>query len=319
MSKPPPLTQKQKSILSLLEPQLKLCVVTANFPSAKAIAAEIQELLRPTGHETRLLQAKNWLYETAMESNNIGFAKRGFKGTIEKSSPRTRLHLEALSLISICYLREKNLNKAKTYITRTVGCINNIKSTERRRQFHNRLITRLEEESILIGLKGNVDNLLDVSQVDSETIKLIKTKSEEEILMDMGRSIPEKSVDLLNQVRNAYQLALPAPDRHRLPPPIDTDDPKELGIRTNSAIKRVAWRAICNPESELYQAWSQGLSIVYDKKYISGAIVAAFNSWSITIVMLAASVAALAIKFGAEVFCEKFYPEAMMIDRTDKR
>ncbi|AKB03722.1 hypothetical protein VAA049_2489 [Vibrio cholerae] len=34
--------------------------------------------------------------------------------------------------------------------------------------------------------------------------------------------------------------------------------------------------------------------------------------------MIAASAAALAIKFGAEVFCETFAPKSMMIERVDK-
>lgn len=57
---------------------------------------------------------------------------------------------------------------------------------------------------------------------------------------------------------------------------------------------------------------------MYDKKYIAGAIVASFNSVSISAVMIAASAAALAIKFGAEVFCETFAPSSMMIDRKEK-
>lgn len=60
------------------------------------------------------------------------------------------------------------------------------------------------------------------------------------------------------------------------------------------------------------------MSAVYDKKYIAGAIVASFNSLSISAVMIAASAAALAIKFGVEVFCETFSPNSLMMDRKDK-
>ena len=144
------------------------------------------------------------------------------------------------------------------------------------------------------------------------------TKSENQILIEMGKAIPSKSIDLLSDVRNAYKLRLPAPDRKFLPPPLTEDTKEELGKRANSALKRVAWRALCNPESDMYKAWSQGLSIVYDKKYIAGAIVASFNSFNISATMVAASAAALAIKFGAEVFCETFSPSSMMIDRRDK-
>lgn len=243
----------------------------------------------------------------------------GFEGTIQKSNPKTRLHLEATTLLAICYLREENLDKARNLIINAVENINNIKSDSRRLQFHTRMIQRLEEESILIGLSSNSNgNPLNINEVDLEAIRLIKTKSDNQIYLEMGRAVPQRSIDLLNEVRYTYTLRLTAPDQKILPPPISEENKEELGKRANSALKRVAWRAICTPESEIYKAWSQGLSVVYDKKYITGAIVASFNSSRITLIMIAASASALAIKFGAEVFCETFAPDPMMIDRKDK-
>lgn len=318
MQKPPPLTKEQKEKIAVLEPQLKLCVRSADLAKAKKITVQIQELLRPTGHETMILQAKNWLYETAMESNNLTYAKMGFEGTIQKSSPRTRLNLEATSLLAICYLREQNTEKARELIIKAVENINNIKSDERRKQFHRRLLERLEEESILVGLIDKSASPLELEEVDKEAVRLVMSKSENQILIEMGKAIPQKSIDLLSEVRNAYTLRLPAPDRKTLPPPLTEDTKEELGKRANSALKRVAWRALCSPESEIYKAWTQGLSVVYDKKYIAGAILESFNSFSISAMMIAASATALAIKFGAEVFCEAFAPNSIMIDRRDK-
>lgn len=318
MQSKPILTKEQKEKLAVLEPQLKSCVRSADLGKAKKITAKIQNLLRPTGHETRVLQAKNWLYETAMEANSLTFAKMGFEGTIQKSNPRTRLNLEAASLLAICYLREGNFDKARELIVRSVENINNIASDERREQFHKRLIERLEEESILVGLVDEFSAPLKLKDVDDQAVKLVMTKSENQIYLEMGRAVPQKSVDLLADVRETYTLRLPAPDRKMLPPPISDDNKEELGKRASSALKRVAWRAICSPESDVYKAWSQGLSVVYDKKYIAGAIVASFNSVNISAVMIAASAAALAIKFGAEVFCETFAPSSLMIDRNDK-
>lgn len=315
MPEQPVLTIKQKEKLAILEPQLKSCIRSADLDRAKKITAEIQCLLRPTGHETRILQAKNWLYETSMEANSLTFAKMGFEGTIQKSNKKTRLHLEAISLLAICYLREGNLDRSRDLIVKAVESINNIKSEGRRKQFHGRLIQRLEEESILVGLKDDSGIPLGLEEVDQQAVKLIMTKSENQIYLEMGQAIPKRSIDLLADVRDTYTLRLSGPDRKILPPPIAEENKEELGKRANSALKRVAWRAICSPDSDIYKAWSQGLSVVYDKKYIAGSIVAAFNSVSITAVMIAASAAALAIKFGAEVFCETFEPNSMMIDR----
>jgi hypothetical protein len=312
------LTEDQKSELALFEAQLKLCLKSTDLDRAKRLAAKIQGILRPAGHETRLMQAKNWLFETALEANEIQYARLGFEGTVQKSSPRTRLHLEATALLAICYLRDGNMVRANQLIVEAVKAISNIKSPDRRKQFHRRLLKRLEEESILLGLIDPSAAHLRLDEVNSEIIKLVMTKSEDQILVGMGQAIPRKSIDLLAEVRSSYVLKLPAPDRKLLPPPVTEESKLALGERASSALRRVAWRAICSPDSEIYKAWSQGLSVVYDKKYIAGAIVASFNSWSISAVMLAASAAALAIKFGAEVFCETFSPGSLMIDRRDK-
>ncbi|WCN15332.1 hypothetical protein GV054_21135 [Marinomonas mediterranea] len=318
MPQQPLLSKEQKENLAILEPQLKSCVRSADLERAKRITGKIQNLLRPTGHETRILQAKNWLYETAMEANSLTFAKMGFEGTIQKSNKNTRLHLEAISLLAICYLREANLDRSRDLIIKAVESINNIKSEDRRKQFHRRLIERLEEESILVGLKDESGTPLALEEVDQHTIKLVMTKSENQIYLEMGQAVPQRSIDLLSDVRDTYTMRLPGPDRKLLPSPITEENKEELGKRASSALKRVAWRAVCSPNSEIYKAWSQGLSVVYDKKYIAGAIVASFNSVSISAVMIAASAAALAIKFGAEVFCETFAPNSMMIDRKEK-
>ncbi|WP_411835606.1 hypothetical protein ACLBNB_19230 [Pseudomonas chlororaphis subsp. aurantiaca] len=315
----PNLTTEQKKTLAVLEPQLRLCIKSANLEKAKKITFQIQEILRPTGHETRLLQAKNWLYETAMEANSFHFAIMGFEGTRKKSSPSTRLHLEATALLSICYLREGNLPKARQLVSQSVQSISSIKSIERRKQFHKRFLQRLEEESILSGLIDKTSKPLDIDEVNDQAVLLIKTKSEEEILTEMGKAVPKNSLNLLEEIREAYQLRLPASDRQCLPAPLTEKSKEELGKRASSALKRVAWRALCNPKSEIYKAWNQGLSIVYDKKYIATAIATTFGSYSITATMIAASAVALAFKFGAEVFCETFAPESLMIDKKDKK
>lgn len=65
MGKPKNLTKEQKEKLSVLEPMLQKATDSGNYEEAKRVTLEIQQLLRPTGHETRLMQAKNWLFETA--------------------------------------------------------------------------------------------------------------------------------------------------------------------------------------------------------------------------------------------------------------
>ena len=47
------LSEEQKKALSNLEPVLRKCVASADLERAKEIERKIQNLLGPTGHETR--------------------------------------------------------------------------------------------------------------------------------------------------------------------------------------------------------------------------------------------------------------------------
>ncbi|MET0081125.1 MAG: hypothetical protein ABW119_21945, partial [Candidatus Thiodiazotropha lotti] len=76
----PKLTDDQKKKLAILEPMLREAADSHDLEKAKEITARIQSVLRPTGHETRLMQTKNRLFEVAMESGNLGMAISGFLG-----------------------------------------------------------------------------------------------------------------------------------------------------------------------------------------------------------------------------------------------
>lgn len=99
MSRPPPLTEIQKQRLSALEPALKEAVYAADYARAKQFAADIQSVLRATGHETRLMQSKNWLFEAALNAGELLTAEAGFRGVRAKTVRSTRVHLEATALL----------------------------------------------------------------------------------------------------------------------------------------------------------------------------------------------------------------------------
>lgn len=125
--KNPKLSDEQRAKLAILEPMLMLAATARDYEKAKDITLRIQNILRPTGHEMRLMQAKNRLFEIAMESGNINIAISGFTGIRQKVSKRTRLYLEATTLLAICYLRkqiETNRVKTNSQTNRVRSCNN---------------------------------------------------------------------------------------------------------------------------------------------------------------------------------------------------
>src|SRR5229473_6082835 len=113
MPRPLPLTENQKQRLHALEPELRNASRLGDYSTARRITAEIQALLRPTRHETRLQQAKAWLFEAAMEAGDLNTAELGFIGVRKKTTPGTRIYLEATALLAICYLRKDRLDLAE--------------------------------------------------------------------------------------------------------------------------------------------------------------------------------------------------------------
>ena len=317
-TRPPALTKEQRERLAEIEPQLRGCVCSADFDKAKKLVSEIQPILRSTGHTTRLLQIKNWLYECALEAQEIDFAIAGFEGTRKLARSETRIFLEATAFLAICYFRQKNIEKAKFHVREAILYVNNIQSSRRREQFHKRYLGRLEEECVLSGLVEETPGQIDVEVLQIETVKLIQQKHEDEILEQLGMSLPGQSVQLLLDVQGFYHKQLPAPDRKMLPALINKKGMRELGRKVSAAFKRVAWRAVCDPKSDLYKAWSNNIAYVYDGKVLVGALAAALKSWKITTMCFAAAMTALIIKWGAVVFCEAFAPDWLMIHVTEK-
>ena len=79
------------------------------------------------------------------------------------------------------------------------------------------------------------------------------------------------------------------------------------------SIKRTLYKSLCDPESDIYKAWfSGGLKLLLNKAYITTSVISTMSGLGIGIKAIAASVVALIIKFGIEVYCEHYKPDGIM-------
>ena len=319
MTRPPKLTEQQKKILKILEPSLRNAVKNGDYELAKQITNEIQGLLRQSGHETRLMQSKNWLFEAAMESGNLQIAIAGLTGVQKKCNPQTRVYLEATALLAICHIRNDNIDLAEPLIAKVLEKSKYIRSDRRRKQFKRRIIQRFKEEATLAALRNSGDDVLRIDQIQNEAGILVQTKNEDEILSDFGRALPRKVINDLLRVHNFSGNQLQYDEKKLLPSPEEIVKEKELGRTVFSSFKRVLYRSLCDPKSEIYQAWfNNGLSVVLDKKYLGTAITAAMTGMNIGIKALAVSATALILKLGIETYCDRFAPKGVMIGLSEK-
>ncbi|OEG74041.1 hypothetical protein BEL05_20405 [Shewanella colwelliana] len=313
MSTPPNLTEEQKNQLRVLEPKLRLASVRRDFEECKNVTAQIQGLLRPTGHETRLMQSKNWLYETAMEVGKIDYAIRGFIGVRQKASTSTRLYLEATSLLAICHLRKSDLEKARPFMVEALKCEKNIKSESRRSDFKISLAKRFDEEALLSSIATNVCEDLNVDKIQEDAAKLIQTKHEDEILELLGSNVPEGALDFIERVNAESKNLLTYEEKLMLPSPATFKQKKKLGKGVLAAFQTVIWQSLCDKNSDVYKIWfTNGLQAVLDKKYLTTAIVGALSGLKIGIYAIAVYLTSLLIKMGIETFCNVYQPNNLM-------
>lgn len=301
-----------------MELELRKAVSHAEPEKAIEIATKIQVLFGNDRTHHRLLKAKLWAYEACVDANQLNYAESGLVGIRHLAGKSTRLHLEASALLAVSLLRQKKATEAKKIIREVIENINNIVSDRTRHQFQRRFIERVEEECILAEMIGIGDGVLKTADIETKAILLLQHNSDEEILKLIGNSVPTASILLLKDVRNYSLNLLPAPDRKLLPPPAKAEEPKNIGRTTFSLLRRIAWKTFCKPSSPIYKLWSQRIPKVFNDGYFSAAVIATLGEYRIGLPLIASGLAALAMKYSAEEFCEVAKPKGLMISRNDK-
>lgn len=311
---PNKLTKEQKDRLAHLEPRLRQALVNLDYIGAERVTSEIQVLLRPTGHENRLMHAKNILFETAMESGRIQTAILGFLGVRNKVNKSSRLYLEATALLAICFLRNADFNSAKPFMEEALKCEKNIKTPGPRAKFKLGLAKRFDDEALLASLTlqdGDRVVTADLDRVQDEAGKLVYSKNEDELFLLLGSSVSNRALEFINNVRETSSKCLTYEEKKMLPPP--PKEKRDVGKSVFTAVNRVVWKSLCDKKSDVYKMWfTNGFQAVLDKKYLTSAIVAALNEFKAGIYAIVVYVTALIIKIGIEIFCELYKPTSLM-------
>lgn len=304
------LTDKQKERLKVLEPKLDRAIRSQEFETAKALIVDIQGVLRPTKHFVRLVQSKNKFYELAIELNKCDLALKGLLSNQHVLNENTRVYLETISLLAICYLRMKDIQNAKDYIRKVLKNHTVIKTPRTREIFHTEIINRFNEEVALATLTTTESVHLDEEELERESIRIIQTLTNDEIFSQIGQSSPGSTRELIYLVHEFSTKQLPSAERLALPSPDQKVKNKEVGLTVFESVKRVVYNSLCNPESEVYKVWyNNGIEMVLNKGYIRAAIVACLGGIGFGTPMIIASIIALITKMSIEVYCTKYKPK----------
>jgi hypothetical protein len=305
---PPPLTKLQKDRLAILEPALRAAVYATDYQSAKGFAADIQALLRTTGHETRLMQSKNWLFEAALNAGELNTAERGFRGVRAKTAESTRMHLEATALLVVCLLRQQKVTEAEPLIAKVLEG-KAIKDADRRRHFIESVASRYQLESYISSVRNLAHETMNIDDVDAAAIEAVKSKSDDELYSQIASAIPREVIEVVYRVDRASRKQLTVKEVLYLPSPAVLERKLEQGRSFFASLKLVIWKALCDPQSEIYKAWyTNGMAHVLSKKYYAMVVTAALLDLGFASKAVAVPATALLMKLGIEVYCERYKP-----------
>lgn len=311
------LSPQQKAQLRQFERELQECVKSGDSERAAEITTKIQILFGSDRRHFRLLRAKLWCFEAALDANSLTYAESGLVGVRNLAARGTRLHLEASTLLALCHIRQKRYQDAKRLIRSVIANLARIPSIPKRRQFQKRLIDRIEEECILTELIGVQHGNLDPEEIHTKAVLLIQRSSDDEIYALLGNSLPSAGLLALNDVRSYAVNQIGITDRKLLMAPTAAERPENIGRKAFAVLRRIAWKTFCDPESELYKMWSEKIPAVFNKGYFAAAVTTSMAEWRIGIPLLASGVVALAMKYSAEEFCRLAKPQSLMIDPKD--
>jgi len=223
----------------------------------------------------------------------------------------TRIYLEAVSYLTLCYIRIGDKKNAFILMPQISKFDKIIKSNAQRNKFKNTILKKIQEESAFNLLQKEIIDKteIDWDKIMNEAQYLIQTKTEDEIYWIIGNSLPENIKSSFYDFNKTAVKLLNPNNTKLLKNPSDSEETKELGKTFFSSFKVVLHNSLCNPDSEIYKAWFDGaVRKLINPSTIVRVVGTAISLTGIGLNILLIPICALIIKFGVEVYCERYKP-----------
>lgn len=312
MSKTPKLEGLHLKRYNKLNQKLKEAVRHQNYDLAKEIYADISSLLVPLGKLNRVYKCRNLLFRSAIDTGQLDGVEKGLTIVSERLNKNTKGWLTSHSLLSILYLREGKLEKARQHIEITLRNEVVIESLDRRKKFHAQFIERLEEEALLYTLRGPSRPTLDLQKLINDIQFLFqKNATEAEMEALIADCTPPETRELLLKVDRIVRKHLPYRDEITALPDLFTEKGKSfIGKRIFKALKRRTYVGLCDPQSQVNKLWTEkGIGGLFTGSALGTCIASTFERFEIAYVTMAAPFIGLLLKIGIESVCDSIEEE----------
>lgn len=248
------------------------------------------------------------ILESQLE-NDIDFAIKILRYNRQALFRNTRYYLEITSLLAIGYLRKLEIAKAKPFINEVLTNEPAIPTAGRRSLWRQQMLNRFKEEVTLTTLRSNDKPVLDKARIEKEVDRLMQYNSAKEIYEEIGMATPNITREMLLLLNRHSSKLSASQKRLAVSKRVLKKKNIEVGVTVSASIKKVLYKSLCSAESEIYKAWfHNGMKSLLSKEYIGITVTSCLLNFGIGMPLLIASVIALIIKFGIEVYCEKYKP-----------
>ena len=179
------------------------------------------------------------------------------------------------------------------------------------------MTSRFRLESYISGIRDHAHETLDPDAIDRDAIEAVKTRSDEELYLQIASSLPREVIELVYRVDRASRQRLTMVEVLYLPSPAAIERKVEQGRSFFDSLKLVIWRSLCDPQSEVYKAWyTNGVAHILSKKYYAIVVSSALVDLGFAAKAAAVPVTALLMKIGIEVYCERHKPGEVLDGRS---
>jgi len=276
-----------------------------NLVSAKESLNDLRPILEKYGQNSRLLQSYLRLYEGALESHQLETARDGFADVRRRSNRKTRLYLEATSLLAITFIRLHDLNSAEPLMHEVFNNDIFIRSERQRQLFIQEISERFDREGAISALARVKSDELSEREVHEQAMALLQQGlTDSELTERLGAGIPDSVRNYVLRINQIARKSLPASDLKLLPPPRDFDADIRVGGLIFRSLQRRLHKFLCDEESEVYQAWlREGLNGLCSKAWVSAAVLSSLGSLRIAAGGMAVSLVAIVVQSGLTNFC----------------
>lgn len=310
------LSEVQRETLKAHEKRLRKLCSMGHLDDAELSLKHIQSAFREERGHHRLLRSKLVYFEALLDDGKTEEAEDGLKSIRLKANKGTRLHVEARASLAICALRKNDLETAKGHIQYVLKNYGAISSERKRTQFHERLQQRIEDECFLSQFISARFSTPKIQDIEKRVVELV-TKNDDEIFAALATKIAPSSLLAANDVKLFVLKQLTPEEKLLLPPPPAQQSTTSLGKKAFKALRRVAWKVLCDKNKGTYHIWTNGLAAVFGGMEFLKSVSNAFQSWHIGDIELISAFTASAIKSGCAVFCEELKPDSLIIPQSE--